>query len=144
MSRQAFFHQASERTDNRFIIQGELILNDGMDGCVESSRRFGQRDSRVSMVSLDENQPYVFVKREPLGGVGGYFRIVAFHGSVDFVAANRTASEANKRHEALPLDSPRERIVGDTLRASSSDYFVGLKQDRLRDRQPERLCRLRY
>ena len=79
VSGQAFFHQARERSDNRFIIQSQLILDNRMNRRVELSSRPGQGDSRISMVPLDEQQPYAFVKSKPFFRVRHRVRIVAVH-----------------------------------------------------------------
>ena len=79
VSGQAFFHQARERSDNRFIVQSQLILNNRMNCRVELSSRLGQGDSRISKVSLNERQPFGFVKSMPFFRVRHYVRIVAVH-----------------------------------------------------------------
>ena len=79
VSGQAFFHQASERPDYRFIVQSQLILDNRMNDRVESSSGPRQRDSGISMVPLSEHQPFAFVKSKPFLRVRRYVRVVAIH-----------------------------------------------------------------
>ena len=69
VSGQAFFHQARERSDNRFNVQSQLILDNRMKCHMELSTCPGQRNSRISMVPLDERQPFGFVKSKPFFSV---------------------------------------------------------------------------
>ena len=86
--RQALFHQAGKRANNRLVVQGQLILNDNVHRSAESPCAPGRRNSRVSMILFNEQESLPFINSQPILAGRCHFRIVAFHCPVTLVTTN--------------------------------------------------------
>jgi len=80
MSRETIFRQTLQRrTNDRLIVQGELILDNCVHHCVNPAGTFRQVNSDVSMILLNQERSFALVEGEPFLRVWDQFRIVAVH-----------------------------------------------------------------
>jgi len=77
--REPLIHQATERTNNRLVIFGKLILDNHVHRSMEFPSTLRHCNSRIPVICLDEQKPFSLIKIEPILCNRCKFRIVMFH-----------------------------------------------------------------
>ena len=80
MPRQAFSSEARHGSNDGLQIFGNLVFDNRMKNCM--GRKVGQLDARHAVVRFHQQDSFLFVKREPLLGVGCVVRVIAIQRTV--------------------------------------------------------------